>query len=527
MQLAMTFPYLFRCAMHTHPNKVALKEDESGEQWTFGDIASRANRLSRALVALGIGARDRVAILSRNTPFFVEQYYAITQIGAVAVPLNFRLTAFELGTQLGDARPIAVIFDSEFFDLVKQLQNLNNMVKYWIGSDSQDPSIVGYQKLMRSEHDDTDLPFHNLTADAPCAILFTAGTTGRAKGAVRSHQAVVWTIFSYALGLKTDAESVYVGVPPFFHIAGSECTLFPVLMQGGTAITMRHFEASRFLHVVESERATHLFVVPSMAIQLLQQDWEPYDLRSVKVWFSASAPLPSVIRESLRQSLPGISLINGIGSTEASPIANLTTEYMDGKPGHCVGKSWLGSEVAVMDDLGNMVPANVVGNLAVQTMGTMTGYLDNEEATTKAFTGSWYLTGDLAFKDADGFVHLVDRKRDMIISGGENIYAAEVEDAIYRVPGVAEVAVVGKAHPLWGEVPVAFVVRKVQENVTESDILAQCHTHLASYKTPKEIIFVDSLPRNTFGKVMKWQLRDHYRMRGEVDNNGHIDSATV
>jgi acyl-CoA synthetase (AMP-forming)/AMP-acid ligase II len=279
-------------------------------------------------------------------------------------------------------------------------------------------------------------------------------------------------------------------------------------MQGGTAVTMRHFDPLRFLEVMAEERITHAFVVPSMAVQLLQLDWRDYDLSSLQVWFSASAPLPSAIRDEVRRRLPGVTMINGLGTTEAGPVANLSTPELDAKPGNCVGKPWMGIAVTVLTDGGEPTPPGHVGNLAVQSAGVMDGYLDNPEATAEVFQHGWYLTGDLARLDDEGYLYLVDRKRDMIISGGENIYAAEVEDVLYSMQSVAEAAVVAQPHPVWGEVPIAFIVPKVGMTVTQDDVRQYCGRRLAGYKIPKATYIVDSLPRNTFGKVLKTVLRE-------------------
>lgn len=488
-------------------DKEALVDGE--RRLTYRELNRRVNRLAGSLQALGLAHGDRCAILAHNCLEYVEVIFATAKLGLTLVPLNWRLSPPELAFNLSDSGADTLLFDAEFAEVVTQLQEQTTIKRMIVLGSAAGVESDPYEELLARQSEDEPTVDQPVGLDTAHIIMYTAGTTGRPKGAVLSQGASFWNAINLTLDMNFTPNDRNLSVLPMFHIGGIGLFTLPVLYMGGTVVIQRTFEPAETLRLLGKEKITLFFGVAAVFLFLIQHaDFNPEAFAKVRVVMSGGAPLPVSLVRQYHDA--GIVLQQGFGMSEAAPsIATLSKDLALKKAGS-IGRALFHVEARVVDVDMNDLPADAEGELVIRGPNLMQGYWNRPEATNEAFEGGWFHTGDIARMDADGDLYIVDRKKDMFISGGENVYPAEVENAIFELPQVAEAAVIGAKDEKWGEVGRAIVALKAGEELEEAEIIDFLKERLAKYKVPKQVIFVDQLPRNAAGKVLKNKLREAY-----------------
>lgn len=481
-----------------------------GNTMTWADLRRRVAALAGALSGRGVGFGDRVMILMLNRTEFVESVLAVNMIGAIAVPLNFRLTPTEIAVLVEDCVAHVMLTEAALAPVAIGVRNIQPLLSVIVvaGGSSQD-SVFGYEDLLNEAgdvHEPVDIP-----NDSPALIMYTSGTTGRPKGAVLTHANLTGQAMTalYTSGANINSDVGFVGVP-LFHIAGIGNMLTGLLLGLPTVIyPLGAFDPGQLLDVLEAEKVTGIFLVPAQwQAVCTEQQARPRDLR-LRVLSWGAAPAPDALLRQMSATFPETQILAAFGQTEMSPVTcMLLGEDAIAKRGS-VGRVIPTVAARVVDQNMNDVPVGEVGEIVYRAPTLMSCYWNNPEATAEAFAGGWFHSGDLVRMDSDGYVWVVDRKKDMIISGGENIYCAELENVLASHPDIAEVAVIGRADEKWGEVPIA-VAAVTNDDLRIEDLGEFLTDRLARYKHPKALEIVDALPRNPAGKVLKTELRLRY-----------------
>lgn len=481
-----------------------------GNTMTWADLRRRVAALAGALSGRGVGFGDRVMILMLNRTEFVESVLAANMIGAIAVPLNFRLTPTEIAVLVEDCVAHVMLTEAALAPVAIGVRNIQPLLSVIVvaGGSSQD-SVFGYEDLLNEAgdvHEPVDIP-----NDSPALIMYTSGATGRPKGAVLTHANLTGQAMTalYTSGANINSDVGFVGVP-LFHIAGIGNMLTGLLLGLPTVIyPLGAFDPGQLLDVLEAEKVTGIFLVPAQwQAVCTEQQARPRDLR-LRVLSWGAAPAPDALLRQMSATFPETQILAAFGQTEMSPVTcMLLGEDAIAKRGS-VGRVIPTVAARVVDQNMNDVPVGEVGEIVYRAPTLMSCYWNNPEATAEAFAGGWFHSGDLVRMDSDGYVWVVDRKKDMIISGGENIYCAELENVLASHPDIAEVAVIGRADEKWGEVPIA-VAAVTNDDLRIEDLGEFLTDRLARYKHPKALEIVDALPRNPAGKVLKTELRLRY-----------------
>lgn len=481
-----------------------------GNTMTWADLRRRVAALAGALSGRGVGFGDRVMILMLNRTEFVESVLAANMIGAIAVPLNFRLTPTEIAVLVEDCVAHVMLTEAALAPVAIGVRNIQPLLSVIVvaGGSSQD-SVFGYEDLLNEAgdvHEPVDIP-----NDSPALIMYTSGTTGRPKGAVLTHANLTGQAMTalYTSGANINSDVGFVGVP-LFHIAGIGNMLTGLLLGLPTVIyPLGAFDPGQLLDVLEAEKVTGIFLVPAQwQAVCTEQQARPRDLR-LRVLSWGAAPAPDALLRQMSATFPETQILAAFGQTEMSPVTcMLLGEDAIAKRGS-VGRVIPTVAARVVDQNMNDVPVGEVGEIVYRAPTLMSCYWNNPEATAEAFAGGWFHSGDLVRMDSDGYVWVVDRKKDMIISGGENIYCAELENVLASHPDIAEVAVIGRADEKWGEVPIA-VAAVTNDDLRIEDLGEFLTDRFARYKHPKALEIVDALPRNPAGKVLKTELRLRY-----------------
>ncbi|BBZ78936.1 long-chain-fatty-acid--CoA ligase [Mycolicibacterium anyangense] len=498
-----------------------------GKTTTWVQLEQRVSGLAGALCRRGVRFGDRVMILMLNRPEFVEVTLAANQLGAIAVPVNFRLTPPELAFLVQDCAAAVVVTEPVLADVARAVRNLApELATVIVAGAATEADVLGYEDLVAEVGEPAaavDIP-----NDHPALIMYTSGTTGRPKGAVLTHANLTGQAMTsmYTTGPDINHDVGFIGVP-LFHIAGIGNMLGGLLLGTPTVIhPLGGFDPGELLDVLAAEKVTGIFLVPAQwqAVCAAQQA-APRDVRLRTLSWGA-APASDTLLRQMAETFPDSKILAAFGQTEMSPVTcMLLGEDAIRKLGS-VGKVIPTVAARVVDEDMNDVPVGEVGEIVYRAPTLMAGYWNNPQATAEAFAGGWFHSGDLVRMDDEGYVWVVDRKKDMIISGGENIYCAEVENALAAHPAIVEVAVIGRPHPKWGEVPVAVAAISAAE-LRLADLTDFLNDRLARYKHPKAVEIVDALPRNPAGKVLKTELRIRFGARGGGDSVGETDSDTA
>jgi fatty-acyl-CoA synthase len=475
------------------------------ERWTYAELNRITNRVAYGLHALGVNPGDRVGFLGLNHPRFFFTLYATAKLGGIFVPLNFRLTGAELKFIIADAGLHTLVYEENFASIIDEIRNDLPVRELVCGSAAE--GARSFDDLQYDQRDaELDYP---VDGNDVAWIMYTSGTTGRPKGAMITHDNVLWNNINASLAYDGLTDDRTLAVAPLFHIGGLNVTPMGSLWKGATVIVEQMFEPGLVLELIERHRITTMFGVPAMFLFMAQHpDFASRDLSSVRIFVVGGAPVPEALINIYAQR--GIPFLQGYGLTETAPFACFLPADMATKKQGSAGIAPFFSEVKCVDDNGHTVPDGERGEIVVRGPNVMKGYWNRPDATAEVIVDGWFHTGDIGKRDADGYFYILDRKKDMIISGGENVYPAEVEDALYQHPAVKEVAVIGVSHPRWGETVRAVVVCKEGTDASEQELIDFTQGRLARYKQPKSVVFTDTLPRNPTGKVIKFELREKF-----------------
>lgn len=471
-----------------YPDRIAVVDGETGERWSYQELEQRAVHRAFLLRSLGIARGDRVALLSPNHICYFDLLFACGKIGAILVPLNTRHSIPEWQGILADCRPKLLVYHPDFAEEVKQLSFTKTL------------NIHDCDKMLYNRDDTESFPV--IQMDDPLVILYTGGTTGKPKGAILSHRCILWnainTVISWGLSEK-DITPTYL---PLFHTGGLNALSIPVLYAGGRVVLVQKFIADKAVDLLVKEKCTIALMVPTMYHQLIQSPrFQEEEFPTMREFLSGGASCPEVVYQAFAQK--GIPFREGYGLTEAGPN-NFYINPHEGKrtPG-AVGRPMVHTEVKVANSDGEELPVGEVGELWIRGEYLFEGYWNNPEATADALVDGWLRTGDLVRRDQEGIYYIVGRKKDMIITGGENVYPLEVEQVIGTHPDVHEVSVFGLKDEHWGEIVTAAVVLRPGASLTEEELKAYCRNSLGRYKVPKKICFLEELPKTPVGKIDK------------------------
>ena len=488
--------HLERAARH-FPDRPALVFE--GRAITYAALQERVDRTAHALRALGLARGDRVGLFLPNIPEFAIAYLAIQKVGGIAVSANVMLTPTELGYLLQDSGA-RVLFTGAA--LVNSWQPLASDLQVIVC----EGEVPGYPTLQALTADPAEpFPAVEMAPDDPAAILYTSGTTGKQKGATLSHGNLVSNAFAgvHVQGITPDDRLLLF--LPLFHVFGQNAILNTSLAAGAAVVLQRRFDPRETLATIERDRVTMFFAVPTIYIALLNAGVDPAPLASVHYYFSAAATMPVEIANRWRAT-HGRPIMEGYGLTETAPFASYNHIWQH-KPGS-VGTPIENVEVKVLDPDDNDLAPGTWGEICIKGPNVMLGYWNRAEESAQALRGGWFHSGDIGYMDADGYIFLVDRVKDMINSAGFKIWPREVEEVLFAHPAIAECAVVGLSDDLKGEIPAVFVVLRDGADLTADELEAFCRQQLATYKIPRRIEFVASLPKNATGKILKRALRD-------------------
>ncbi len=475
----------------------------------FRELNERCNRFAHALVGMGLQKGERVATLLYNSNHLVEVFLATAKAGGVFTPINFRLAAEEVEYILNHSDARFFVLGEEFSSLVSTIFPRLSKVEHFISvGAAAPPAFQDYEALLKEfPAEELNLP---ITEEDECQMLYTSGTTGRPKGAVLTHGNVLWNLINTLMGREDKEGEVALVSGPLYHAAPLNNHFFIRLALGGTTIILRHFDPGNVLELIEKENVNVISGAPAMFHLLLNHpETERYDTTSIVRCTAGASILPDETKKRLMKFFPHAGGIYDVyGCTEAAPTVTILKAVDSFRKSACVGPAVPFLELRIVNEQDQDVPPGEVGEVVCRGPSIMKGYYKDPQGTAEALRGGWLHTGDLGRLDEEGFLYIVDRKKDMIISGGENIYPREIEELLYRHPDVQDAAVVGVPDPLWGESVRAFVVPKPGHSMTEEGVIEYCKAHLAGYKKPRSVKFVDSLPRNPSGKVLKNKLRE-------------------
>jgi len=499
---------LLRRRAHLAPNTEALVESATGRRLTYRELNARANCVANGLRGIGVGEGDRVALLLMNGAEFVESFYAVGKIGAVNVPLNWRLVPDELEFILADAGATVLVYGAEFAMATAELQSRGDAtaIEHWIqaGGDAAD-GAVDYDDWLGAQSDtepelagwDDDLLF----------IMYTSGTTGPPKGVMHTHDTVMWAIQTLTSTADFQVHDRFLNSLPMFHVGALTPSLC-VAYRGLTLVAMRSFDPNDAWKQIQDERITTTLLVPAMLQFMLGvYDAEQHRASTLRWVMSGAAPVPLELIKTYESM--GIEIHQVYGLTETcGPACLITGEDALARAGS-TGRSFFHTDVRVVRDDGSDCDPGEPGEVLVRGPHIMTGYWNRPEATAETIVDGWVHTGDVATMDADGFVTIVDRIKDMLISGGENVYPAEIENVLLGHPSITDAAVIGVPSAKWGESPLAVVVVS-DADLSAEDVMAHTRGMLAPFKTVKKVEFVTEIPRNPSGKILKRELRERF-----------------
>jgi long-chain acyl-CoA synthetase len=501
----MSVPDLLRETARRMPDKAALIFHD--QPISYAAVEHEVERAAGGLAGLGIRKGDRVAVMVHNVPQFVYAYYGILRLGAVMVPLNTMYTIEEVGTIVADAEARAIVVADPFLSSVEGLREGLPMLEHVVVAGSAPMGAMSWEQMTARAPEATMQA--SIGNDDLAVLAYTSGTTGKPKGAMLTHANLLANLDQMS-GVETLAEAepdVVLLALPMFHIYALNVILGVTIGVGATALLLERFDAVGSLEAAERHRATVLFGAPPMFIAWLNTPGaERYDLSSVRLAVSGAAPLPGRILEEFQRRF-GITIWEGYGLTETAPAVTSNAMGLTPKPAS-IGRPLPGLDVRLVDEHGDEVEDGDPGEIVVRGPNVFRGYWRDQAATQEVLEEGWLHTGDVAYADEDGYLFLVDRKKDLIIVSGFNVFPREVEDVLYRHPKIAEVAVVGIPHPYTGEAVKAIVSLKPGETATEEEIIEFCRRSLARFKVPQVVDFVKELPHSQTGKVLRRALRE-------------------
>jgi fatty-acyl-CoA synthase len=499
-----------RRSARRHPHKIAVIDD--GVMLTFAEFDSLVDRTAAALHDSGFGPGGRLGLLSRNCWQYAVLAFATARAGVVLVPVNFMLTAEEIAYILDHSQVGGFVVEAELTPTAEEAIRRGGVVRTKVALlPSGHEGIAGRADFAQRLTTDTPAPSPHIDDDQPLRLMYTSGTESRPKAAIHTSRSLMWQYVSTIVAGDMSHDDVEIHSLPLYHCAQLDNFLATDIYLGATSIILPRPDPETVLRTIERYRVTSYFAPPTVWISLLRSPvFDQVDLSSLRKGYYGASAMPAEILHEIRERLPHLRLWNFYGQTEMAPLAcALGPDEQDTHAG-AAGRPVVNVETTILDEAENPVPAGILGEIAHRSPHLMLGYLDDPQKTAEAFRGGWFHSGDLGYYDEHGLLHVVDRKKDMIKTGGENVASREVEEVMYRHSGIEEVAVFGLPHPTWVEAVVAAVVPRAGCALTEDDVIAHCRDHLAGFKTPKHVFFVDALPKNPSGKLLKRQLRERF-----------------
>ena len=492
------------------PNLEAIVEPVAGRRMNYAELNAATNRVANGLLGLGVRKGDRVALLLMNGAEFVEGFFAVAKIGAVVVPLNWRLVPDELEFILADSGAKVVLYSSEFAVNAAELSSRGDRigVEAWVQVGGEAPDFASNFDAWTAAASNSEPPVRG-DGDDLLFIMYTSGTTGLPKGVIHSHSTVLWAMLSIAATADIHYADRYLISLPMFHV-GALAPVLGSLYRGVTLVVLKAFDPKLSWDLIGSEKITTTLMVPAMLqFMLAVYNPETHDCSSLRWVMSGAAPVPVSLIKTYQQMGIEIHQVYGLTETGGPGCLIMGNDAVE-RAGSC-GKAFFHTEVRVVDEDGHDVAEGGTGEVLFRAPHVMLGYWNRPEATAETIVDGWLHTGDVATIDADGFVTIMDRVKDMLISGGENVYPAEIENVVLSHPGVADVGVIGVPSAKWGESPLAVVVKK-DDSLTEAEVIEWCKGKLAPFKLVKAVVFTTDIPRNPSGKILKRMLRDQYQV---------------
>lgn len=497
------------------PDKPAIRCGATA--WTYREFDAMVNRLANGLAAgqagLPVGAGDRVAVLSRNSHTFAAIRFALARLGAVLVPINFMLNADEVAYILRHSQARLLAVGPDMVSLGESAAARDTAVEKVVWLDGEDPAdkpgaLVGFDQLLAAT---TQAPAVALDSRMLAQIIYTSGTESLPKGAMLTHEAVCWEYVSCVVEGEIAESDSLLHALPLYHCAQLDVFLGPAVYVGASSVITGKPTPDNILSLLAADRINSFFAPPSIWIALLRSPaFDATDLSALRKGYYGAAIMPVAVLKEIAQRLPQIRLWNFYGQTEIAPLATVLKPEDQMRKAGSAGRAVLNVETRVVDDAMQDVRIGEIGEIVHRSPQLLTGYFNDPERTAASFEGGWFHSGDLAVIDDEGYITVVDRKKDMIKTGGENVASREVEEAVYRLDGVSEVAVIGLPHPYWIEAVTACVVVKAGQALSEEQVIAHCRSQLATFKSPKKVVFVDALPKNPSGKILKRELRNRF-----------------
>lgn len=500
------------------PDRHAVVFD--GKRITFGELADRVNRLANALADLGVGAGDRVAVMQVNCNEHLESYFATAKLDAIFVPINFRARAEELSFMLNDSGVKAIILGQRYQDMLRSIKPELTTLEIQITMEAPGEGFLFYDELLEKASNEERFP--TADGDDVTIVMFTAGTTGTPKGVMLSHNSFSSYIMANVEPVDIELSEKNILTVPLHHIAGVQAVM-AAIYGGRTIVLQRQFDEEEWMKLVQEEKVNRAMMVPTMLKRLMDKPtFKDYDLSSLQVITYGAAPMPLEVIKKAILEFPTTRFINAFGQTEtASTITMLPPDAHDiheGDPDYEVKMKRLGSigkplpdvEVRIVDEDGKDVTVGENGEIVARGDRLMKGYWNRDEATKETLRGGWLYTGDLGYWDDEGYIFLSGRAKDFLKRGGEMIAPEEVEQIIMSHPAVDEAAIIGIPDVEWGERVRAIVVKKPGMELTAEEVIEHCRPRMAGFKRPEDVIFIDELPRNPMGKVLKRVLREEH-----------------
>jgi fatty-acyl-CoA synthase len=507
---------LLRRSARRYPGKLALAEGE--RRFTYAELDQVVNRVANAIAARGLGAGDRLALLSHNCWQYPVLSFAAARLGVVLVPVNFMLNPSEIAYILGHSGARAVVAEDALAGTAEAAiaeagRAAPVRAVLPLSGVAPAPAPAGWEDFDRdwaTSGDDAE-PDVLVADDAPLRLMYTSGTESRPKGALLSSRSLIAQYVTCIVDGGMEHGDVDLHSLPLYHCAQLDCFVGPDVYLGATSIVLRAPDPAEILTTIEAERVTKLFAPPTVWIALLRSPaFDGADISSLRKGYYGASPMPVEVLREIQRRLPGVRLWTFNGQTELAPVATILAPEDQLARAGSAGRPALNVETQVVDDDDRPVPPGVVGEIVHRSPHATLGYYDDEDKTAEAFRGGWFHSGDLGTLTEDGYLTVVDRKKDMIKTGGENVASREVEEVIHQLDSVAEVAVFGTADPVWIEAVTAAVVAAPDAVLTPEAVIAHCRDRMAGYKTPKRVVVVAELPKNPSGKILKRELRDRY-----------------
>jgi len=477
---------------------------------TYSEFNGRVNRLANALTAIGLKKGDLAGVLLFNCSQYLEIYYAAAKLGVILVTMNYRLAEKELQYILDDSKPSAFFYGKQFDEFIPSIRRNSTFIKNYIYIGDEKPENTLYYESFLMSYP-ADEPSADVHMGDTQLIIYTSGTTGYPKGALITHANTLWTCINQLIFFNdlNENDSVLI-VMPLYHCGAQNDFTTPVFNKGGKLIIMERVDTTEIAKIIEKEQITTALLLPTLLHMIFQMpDLDQYDFSSLRYVQTGGAPLPEVTIDNFYRKM-GYHICQVFGLTEGTALTTILDKESAARKKGSAGRPLFHVDLKIVDDEGKEVAPGEIGELIQKGPTVMKGYWNNPQATEKTIKDGWLYTGDLARCDEEGFVYIVDRKKDMIISGEENIYPAEIEQVLYSHPQIQEAAVIGVPDEKWGESVKAIVVCKQGQTLTAEEVIAYCREHLASYKKPKFVEFISELPRNPSQKILKNVLRERY-----------------